>query len=491
MMSVSNDLTRKYFEKILGDRYSGIGKKDLDKKVDQQIRIMEKRRKGSSRIFEKKIEEECKSDIETDNLNIDSDRVIWNYTVIDEDVLLVNDALIDDDLLSIKDFIINQDREATTASIIAYIFTRLKWGLEKLSEDPVFIYKIVSWIKEYVDIYYRHEYSPGEMLSIENIHSNDGILHSLNETPRLNDEQKSFISDKLESDTILTEMYNLNIKAIQADRTFSVIDYLGKHYKSKFFLTDRCDDDLLRRSEQIVELVIKQCKEDAFEPSGMNPHRILDRIVEILQSLSPEEGLKYGWRNIRHFKSDLDSIIKSTRWFLYRKDVSGYNYIDYFKKIVENIGDLARRESESQSIFNQLLSEHSKDEKRQKRKVIKNKVLPVPNKVGREDNPKLELVTTVDLLHGNSNFSANTKIKYRISQRVRRWITNDINKIRQFTNGKKRIYLRMTDEEIARSRMYHHLPGTDAFINNKAYSFSTRTGKGLIVKIYYEDEVVE
>lgn len=72
---------------------------------------------------------------------------------------------------------------------------------------------------------------------------------------------------------------------------------------------------------------------------------------------------------------------------------------------------------------------------------------------------------------------------YKLDRRVTRWRNNDPNVIRTFKDKDVFKYDQLSDSEIYLKRLYHHLPGTDLLLNNKAYSFDTPTGKGLIVTI--------
>jgi len=371
------------------------------------------------------------SQLENSEISVNSNIINVHLQVDENEASLLYNAFVNDDLSSIKYFIVNQDREVKIMGLIIYIFTVTENGVERLIEGPEFIYKIIGWVKEYVDIYYRHEYSPGEMLSIDKIKNNDYILDSLNETNRLSDKQKLFISNKLDSDSKLAEMYDLTIKITQIERTLSVANHFLYLYENNILSDVLFDDEFLSESIKILKLIITQCNEEIFEPIYIGQHGISDRIIEILRSISTQEGLDHGWDNISDFKSDLKSIIIWTRWFLYKQDIRNHNSIDYFRKIVNEIGDYVRRENESQEVFTQLLSESSNDKKQQKKKIVKNKVRPVSvkhNKSGRDDNPELELVTTVDLLHKNTDIINNTNRKYKIAKRVRRWIINDISK---------------------------------------------------------------
>jgi hypothetical protein len=82
---------------------------------------------------------------------------------------------------------------------------------------------------------------------------------------------------------------------------------------------------------------------------------------------------------------------------------------------------------------------------------------------------------------------------YKLDRRVTRWRNRDPNIIRTFKDKNAFKYNQLSDHEIYMKRLYHHLPGTDLLLNNKAYSFDTPTGKGLIVTILrdgYQDNGV-
>ncbi len=556
-MSASNDLSRNLMVKVIHDIFPGMERKKFDKTIDKLIRAKEKRREGSSSFIEKGIESTCieilrgdKSnsmiEIQTSNDELPMEKymsviqeTLDDENITENDILLVRDALSRDDLDSIGDFIIHLDSRCTIILIIVHILMNTEWGKFRLLGDLHVMNKTIEWVNGCGEIYYQHAYSPYNMIFLKGLENN--VLYTLNESKRLTDKQKLFIANKIESDLILKDMYRHLIDNSNRLNVIVSLNYLWLFYTrttciannvenvissetvesslhpksdtSKTFVDTNNDPifnpEIVRfLTKQIdrIDSTLHQYTTDTSISPTMN--HITDRIIEILKSIVPEEGLEYGWKNIQSIESDIKHIMMMTRIALYEKEMYDTHSADYFQKIVSDIGEAARRESESQEVFTQLLSECSNDEKH-KKKVVKSKIKPVPswkpshNEEGSHDN--LKLITTDLLSHDlslSANIStkfnvsnghvlhANDKRRYQIAKRVRRWVINDVNKIRLFMDGKKKKYARMAGDEIMKLRMFHHLPGTDLFIDNEAYSFPTKTGKGLIVKIHrWEEEV--
>ncbi len=213
---------------------------------------------------------------------------------------------------------------------------------------------------------------------------------------------------------------------------------------------------------------------------------VTDLMVDIIKSLSPEESLSNGWEDTQSFISEIDMITKCTNLTNDRLEQFRKNFITNLQNIIDRItkqvGDYARRESEANEVYKQLIAENTPNSK--ECKASKTKVIPVPVTNSGDDNPKLEQAITTDLQDERINFVR----KYKISKRVRRWSTKDVDKIRKFTDGNKlSMYARMDENKILESRMFHNLPGTDLFIDNEAYAFNTKTGKGLIVVVNYNN----
>ncbi|MBA3816880.1 MAG: hypothetical protein H0X29_10265 [Parachlamydiaceae bacterium] len=69
-----------------------------------------------------------------------------------------------------------------------------------------------------------------------------------------------------------------------------------------------------------------------------------------------------------------------------------------------------------------------------------------------------------------------------LHSRVKRWNTDDPEKIRQFTDHGVFNYASRTDKELQKLKFYHYPIGAEKFLN-KIYSFPTDTGAGMLCKI--------